>query len=846
MAQITFATSTSHNSYASHKQLPVDEFVAKIDDRWGCLEYCESFLGGQETRAFFDHDIKFASKEAADAGYWAWVKDCHDAVQRLFDSFELGPLQVLHGARQGRFLPDGQYKISLRSYLPTIKMRPCDIKILIHAACPPADIKRLFDTSIYPAADKRHALFMQGTKKPQTDAVMEPVSLDFDSNTVSVIPRPFPAGHLQQYVVQHLTPNMHLVSIPDSMQRTTRQSERGRVTNPMRLHTNYESTERATTDQAAVIEAMKAAAPSYDFVSCRGDSFTFQKAADGTATCPYGESHLSNNTVYVHARPDGLLEAFCCADGCREAFKTRPAFIGRWQPVACMFGRSASESSEPEDSEESAIKDAIEEIMIGGDRGLAQLVADEICDDVKCDGKDDFIAFDPDSCLWVSKYESHIRNRISEIIHSHLSTHWQTAKRRRLSDVELMSNLRQLLSKANSSALAGRVYSFIKDKLTFPTKYHCEQFHDSLDSIGHILSVQNGVIDLRTGALLPRQRDHMLTSYLPLTFDPSAVHQRNTWDDIILQMFAGNREEAEWFGMVMAYQVAGDPICDIFPILQSKGRSGKTTILEGLTAMLGNLVKKGHPGMIFSNRPQPNNEDAERAALAGKRFQSFSENEENAKIQVDAFNSMSGGDGFTAARKYHGPMTVTPRFSNMAVCNFDLVFPDPMPFSCGSRIVIIRMLVTFIEGLTSTDNPLEQPLDPKLRDFVNKDPASQHDLLHFCVRHAIRWYAAPSSLKLSMPPRIRADTDAFINKQDLLKKFLDTHCTAYDYTTSRADLQDNFASIMGKKLSHEDFKKGMESHGHICRPGDIDTGTGPRRQIRGYKLRIKTDDELDS
>lgn len=838
---VRYALSTRSNRYEDHICCSVDEFVADVEEKWGATTYCESFGGEDWLLPYFDHDNKFPSEEEANANMWDWAVECSAAVEALFEGNGTQP-NMIYGSRPGRWVKGKtggeEYKVSLRTYVTNFQMRPCDIKALIHAKAEPHTIRAMFDCSIYPQPGKRHLLFMQGTRKPDTPNVMAPAVFDADLKQIRRVPRPFAAGFLAQYVVHNVHPNNPKLELPTDLKQAAAKDERSRH-DVGRLHENYELRQPPPSGALGLaIAKMAEVAPAYSYKSTRGANYDFQKPNDTTGVCPYKCHHINNNTLAVHFRDDGLMEVYCFGSECRSEFRKRPFFLGRWKQVECMF--SEEDANPTEDSEAraalEAINNQVKEILQYGDRGQAELVHREIGEDVKGDG-DHYLIFNESVKLWTEQGDSVVKALASKVLWTRLKACQQQFKDGGLNDVKLEGCLGEMVSKANSASTACKVYTFLKGFLAFTTGPDRQRFFDSLDAVPHIIGVENGAVDLRTGSLVTRTREHMLTGYLNVQFEPA--FKPTKMEAVMKQVMAGDSCEANWMQLNLGYALTGSSEIDFFLMLISAGRSCKSTLIDAMAKLLGKYAKKGHSGLLFSSATPPNNVDAERAELANKRFLYFSENKRNAKVDTAFFNETTGGDKFVGTPKNKKPIEITPYYSVWGAFNFPPVFESPMPFSCASRLGFVKMPVTFVQGLPSSEvTPTRQPLDTAFRGWLVSEEG-QRELFHYAVEGAKRFYSDKEAIKTQMPPRIKNDTDSFNKSQDLLGEFIREMCTP-DGSISRADLQFEFENQRGVQMKITEFVTAMAELGHRKTSQRIG-GSTPK----GYHLRLKTPEELE-
>jgi putative DNA primase/helicase len=99
------------------------------------------------------------------------------------------------------------------------------------------------------------------------------------------------------------------------------------------------------------------------------------------------------------------------------------------------------------------------------------------------------------------------------------------------------------------------------------------------------LALANGVLDIRTGDLLPHEATRFNLFSLPFAYDPQAEYP--VWTAFLESVLPGDRQAheflAEWFGYVLSGRTEQQKMAALI----GERRSGKGTIARILTAMMG-------------------------------------------------------------------------------------------------------------------------------------------------------------------------------------------------------------------------------------------------------------------
>lgn len=96
-----------------------------------------------------------------------------------------------------------------------------------------------------------------------------------------------------------------------------------------------------------------------------------------------------------------------------------------------------------------------------------------------------------------------------------------------------------------------------------------EDFVARLDSASHLLGVQNGVIDLRTGELRPRTAEDMISTVLSVRYDPQTDDGWIT--KVISDIMANDDEMVVFLQKLLGYCITGETSEDIFIVFTNAG-----------------------------------------------------------------------------------------------------------------------------------------------------------------------------------------------------------------------------------------------------------------------------------
>lgn len=169
-----------------------------------------------------------------------------------------------------------------------------------------------------------------------------------------------------------------------------------------------------------------------------------------------------------------------------------------------------------------------------------------------------------------------------------------------------------------------------------------------LDKHTHFLGVQNGVVDLRTGQLLPADPTLRITLVAGCEYSPGA--KCPLFEKTLREVFFDDMEMVEYVCRTFGYALQGNPKEDIMFIAFGNGANGKGTILNAVRKAFGGYSRSADASSFVSDGAGGSaggpREDLLR--LRGARFVYVSEPDENGELREGSVKAMTGGDAITA------------------------------------------------------------------------------------------------------------------------------------------------------------------------------------------------------
>jgi putative DNA primase/helicase len=187
----------------------------------------------------------------------------------------------------------------------------------------------------------------------------------------------------------------------------------------------------------------------------------------------------------------------------------------------------------------------------------------------------------------------------------------------------------------------------------------CES--DDFDVEPYIFNTVNGVIDLRTGELMPHERTHMCTKISKqVKYDPDAKCPEFLR---FLRLVQPNKEHREYLQRLMGYTIIGEVGRDqIFALHIGKGGNGKGVFLDCCKYVMGEYAVSGQRD-TFVRKQNSNRIPADIASYEGMRMVLVDELNDGQKLDDGLLKEITGGGTIKAEAKMMNPWEYTPKFT---------------------------------------------------------------------------------------------------------------------------------------------------------------------------------------
>lgn len=278
---------------------------------------------------------------------------------------------------------------------------------------------------------------------------------------------------------------------------------------------------------------------------------------------------------------------------------------------------------------------------------------------------------------------------------------------------------------------------------------------EDLDRDIYLANFRNGILDLRTGELIPHDPQRYITklihhSYLPLAQCPNfmAFLRRILPESMV-----------PFIQKAFGYSMTADTREKIVILCHGLGDNGKTTLLETLRYCIHEYATLLQINTLMS-RQEDNNTQSDLADLRGARFVMTSETEEGTRFNEGKLKRITQGMGrIKAVRKYENPIEFNESHKLWIDANHK-------PEIRGVDHAIWRRLCLISFDTTIPKSEQNSELRNVLRDEAE-------GILAWGVQGAMRWFVDG----LGRPPEVEQAVKVWREESDILREFFEDCCT---------------------------------------------------------------------
>ena len=400
--------------------------------------------------------------------------------------------------------------------------------------------------------------------------------------------------------------------------------------------------------------------------------------------------------------------------------------------------------------------------------------------------------------------------------------------------VKATARAKELIVWAFKSEAASRIEAAVSLAQKIDANIYADP--DSFDADPLLLNVQNGIVDLRTGTLMPHRPEAMCSRICAVNFN--AVAKAPLWEQCLAR-WQPDPDTRSFLARAAGYSLTGHTGEETAFLLYGSGRNGKSKFTGALEYIMGEYAGRS-PIEIFmqgkmsgdGNGPTP-----DKADLVGKRLVIASEIMQARRFNESFIKDVTGGDKITAAKKFRDPFTFKPVLKLWFYGNHK---PEINGTDDGikARLPLIPFTVTI-------------PVEERDQDLDAKLQAEGEGILAWAVRGCIAW----QKQRLSPTDAVVTATNAYHADMDVLAGFFKA-CCVFEVLGGEKQLWTPTSELRaaltewarGEGVGEKALPKPNDFGDRLRREGCADNGGKPRKHngkaARCWSnVRLRTDED---
>lgn len=331
-----------------------------------------------------------------------------------------------------------------------------------------------------------------------------------------------------------------------------------------------------------------------------------------------------------------------------------------------------------------------------------------------------------------------------------VGTHWQKQRTRRA--FAWARDLCREMNRENKTSLAKIATAAAVEKGA-QADQRLEVIADIWDQNLMLLGTPEGPIDLKSGLLLPPERDHFITKLTAVAPAPAGT-PHPTWSRFLHDVTLGDTALQRFLQQIAGYALTGLTIEHIVIFIYGPGGNGKSVFLNVLSHILGDYARVAAMTTFMASKTDSHPTDL--AHLLGARLVSVSETEEGRAWAEAKIKRMTGGEKVPARFMRENYFEYMPAFKLVIVGNHKPVLQN-VDDAARRRFNIIP----FVHKPPQPDPHLEE----KLR-------AEYPAILRWMVDGCLDWQANG----LVRPTVVTEATQNYFDEQNTFQQWIDECC----------------------------------------------------------------------
>lgn len=382
-------------------------------------------------------------------------------------------------------------------------------------------------------------------------------------------------------------------------------------------------------------------------------------------------------------------------------------------------------------------------------------------------------------------------------------------------------------------------------------KFHRVGFSRQLDSDPCILGVGNGVLYLGAESqFVTGYHNYMVSRYTNtdyVHFDPRDPLTKKILI-VLRQLFPDDKPDS--FNFIMHYLASmldAKPKESLLMLLVGGGSNGKSLLVELFKGIMGSTDTKGFAAKMQLSFLTSRSNNAETVtpaimALFGARFAYYSETNKSEVINPAKIKEITGQETLAGRGMRENQRNFKPHCGHFVTSNHDFVIPTS-DHGTWRRIIRVHMEMKFCNPKADSydpNNPYERIADESIIKNWPDNMEIKSRFLGYLVHVYENLQRVYGGQVKNVPhPHIRADTEAFRNKQDKINAFISNRIVKTVDINTKTTLLDIISKYKRwyESLYNEDkdYHKTLHSDFENSKLGSIMIKSRSGHYFQGYR-----------
>lgn len=332
---------------------------------------------------------------------------------------------------------------------------------------------------------------------------------------------------------------------------------------------------------------------------------------------------------------------------------------------------------------------------------------------------------------------------------------------------------------------------------------------DDFDSYAEYINCQNGIVNLRTGELLPHDSNFLMSKVCHSDYDVEGKKPK-MWLKFLNDVTAGNKALQKYIQKSVGYSLTGSNREQCAYFLYGMGNNGKSTFLDTIADLLGGYASNAQPETIMMRKWGDGGALSDIARLKSARFVTSEEATEGVRLNEGLLKQLTGGSKITCRFLYGDEFEYTPEFKIWIATNHK-------PVIRGTDVGIWRRIKLIPFEVNISAEKVDKNLKYKLRKEFPQ-------ILRWAVDGCRMWMTEG----IEEPECVLEAVKEYKQEMDLLAGFIE-QCIVIDYTcgerVNASDLfkvyiqwaKDNNEYEMSSKKFFSEISKKLPEKGRSAR-----------------------------